>query len=252
MVFENLLSFKKMGILLNLLSREYRISEMAKELSLSKSSISYYVNELQKLGFIERTPRIKLTNTGKILAHQFQLLKLNWEFLNRDVEFWNEHDLESIPEHMLLRISELGNYRIVKSGKAELLKYLQYFRSTVSSASFVRVVSSVLLPECVSVLSRISRDAEVSMLISDDVLSTLSEHYSSELTTLLENGVEIYVIENLRILCLVTDRAICLGLYFKSGEFDIRCGLFSHEKSAISWGLDLFEMLKSKSTPAFG
>jgi predicted transcriptional regulator len=243
---------KKRDIFLRLLSCERRVSEMAKELSLSKSSVSHHVNALQNIGVVEKGSKIKLTNIGKILAHQLRVLELSCKFLSRDMEFWNGHDLDSIPGDMLLRIFELRNCEIVKSDEGELLKYLQSFCSTLSNASFVRIISSVSFPECVSALSKISRNTEVSLLVSDKVFKAISRDYSSLLSRMLENGVEIYVVKNLRLLCLVTDIAVCLGLYLKGGEFDVKCGLISREKSAIKWGLDLFEMLKSKSTPVFG
>lgn len=226
-----------------------RVSDLARNLSMSKSSVSQYVNELSKIGLVEKNQKVELTNVGRILVEQIRLLELNYRSLSREAEFWNNHDLGSIPENMQHRLFELNNYEIVRSEEGEVMGYIRTFCSELSNAHFVKIVSSVVYPEWVHTISRICMEADTSVILSDDAFNMLSRNYILQLGTIL-NRAEILTLNNLRLLCTVTDSALCLGLYQKNGEFDVKCGLISYEESAVKWGLDLFRTLRSKSIPA--
>lgn len=197
---------------------------------------------------MEKSSEISLTNIGKILVKQFQLLEKSYQHLLREADFWNEHDVSSIPDEMLFRIPELGNYKIIRSGRGELLKHLKFFCSTILDSHFVKVISSILLPEFANSIVEVSRNVKVSMILSREVIETFKKDYCYQMSVLVKNRSTIYSIEDLRLLCIITDSAVCLGLYLNNGEFDVRCGLISTERSAIKWGIDLFDKLRERST----
>uniref|UniRef100_UPI00192839D2 transcriptional regulator FilR1 domain-containing protein n=1 Tax=Archaeoglobus neptunius TaxID=2798580 RepID=UPI00192839D2 len=57
----------------------------------------------------------------------------------------------------------------------------------------------------------------------------------------------VFINNSARLLCLTTDRKLCLAPYYLNGEFDISSILLSDTPSAINWGLELFECFERSS-----
>lgn len=64
---------KRGKILAKLYFGRCRVSDLARNLSMSKSSVSQYVNELSKIGLVEKNQKVELTNVGRILVEQIRL-----------------------------------------------------------------------------------------------------------------------------------------------------------------------------------
>ncbi|MDI3498867.1 transcriptional regulator FilR1 domain-containing protein [Archaeoglobus sp.] len=219
------------SIILNLRKRGFRNVELAKMLGVSRALISQHVQKLQELGLVDKGREINLTNSGRIIAEQIHLVNHNLDFLKKDPEFWNRHDLTGIPLHLLFRISELECCEVATSDN-ELFPYISRFFEMISDNDPIKMITCILLPFNFS-LKRIDE-----AIISESLLEKVS------------NYGRIYLMKNPRIFCLISDNAFCMSLPKLSGELDTKAGLISCDASAVRWGKELFEYLKLNSQSA--
>ncbi len=213
-------------------------SEISEMLGISPSAVSDHVKKLVSEGLVRKNGRRhSLTLKGLITLHAADMLERTMSVLKKNREFWEEHDLTAIPPHLLLRLGELGNYRIIKSGENEVLRHKEKFMEIVMGSEWVRAVFGFFLPDYVPLLVRLSQRADVSVVVSGDVAVKL-ERYRN----IMKNfRGELSVCDDLRMVCIASNKGLCLGLFLKNGEYDVQRGMISHDSSAVRWGTDVHD-----------
>ena len=76
----------------------------------------------------------------------------------------------------------------------------------------------------------------------------MKEKNPKELNEYLELGnAKMYVVKDAKLAMVVSDRFLCLSLYFKNGVYDVSEFLISYDKNALMWGKELFDYYLEKS-----
>ncbi len=90
--------------------------------------------------------------------------------MERYPDFWTSHDTEQIPESMKLRIWKIGDYTVLRGDRTNFLGNSSILASALKNVKLVRAVFSVVLPEFLTTLAEISKHADVSIVVTEDVV----------------------------------------------------------------------------------
>lgn len=226
------------------------IKEISELTGISSPLISRHLKILAELGVVEKdNARYILTDKGYFVHLALEKFRKIAEILDKDPEFWETHDFSGIPDEFKLRIDEIGDYKILRSSKDEVLKHYRVFSSIYTNSEIVRVASAIFFPSHPKMFAEMSAKADVETVIPLKAFNTLKSEYKNELEQYLANGGKIYINNDVRLTVIVTERALCMGFFLRDGKYDTESGLLSFDDTAIKWGFELYNYFKNNATP---
>ncbi|MBO8180223.1 MAG: winged helix-turn-helix domain-containing protein [Archaeoglobus sp.] len=237
--------------ILNILSSSPKSTKEISDLTgISSPLISRHLKKLNELGFVEKDgTRYILTDKGYFVYLALEKFRKIVEILDKDPEFWEIHDFSGIPDEFKLRIDEIGDYEILRSGKDEVLRHFKVFSSIYTESKVVRLASAIFFPSHPKMFAEISAKADVEVIIPLKALNKLKSEYREELEHYLSNGGKIYRNDDVKLTVIVTERALCMGFFLRDGKYDTESGLLSLDSSAIRWGFELYNYFKKSAVP---
>jgi predicted transcriptional regulator len=237
--------------ILNVLYRSPKsLKEIGEVTGISIPIISRQLKKLSELGLVVKDGnQYQLTDKGEIVKLALSKFMKIIETLERDPEYWEVHDFSAIPDEFKLRLDELGNYEVLRSGKNEVLKHYRVFSSIYTRSKVVRLISSVFFPQHPQMFVEIASRADVEVILPLKSIKALEKDYSGELKQYFDNGGKMYRHDWIKFTVITTEKALCIGLFMRNGKYDTESGLLSLDETAIKWGFDLFEYFKKSATP---
>lgn len=242
------LSEKRTNVLL-LLTEEPRTSDEIKTaLNVSSTSIMPQIKKLKEGRLIiQDGDYYKLTDMGEIVVEKMEPLLNTIRVFEENYDYWISHDLDAIPEDLINRIEELGNYFLLEPDLNRLFEVPEDFKENLLQSGRIMTFFSYFHPLYFSLYTEIARkEAEIEIILTEPVFKRIEEDFSEQLEELLEaKNVQVYVSdENITLTNVVTDRFCSLVLFDKKGKFDHQ-HLMSFDESALKWCEDLFTHYKN-------
>jgi predicted transcriptional regulator len=191
-----------------------------------------------------------LTELGQLVAHFLEPLNRTLSVLEKEKKFWQEHNINALPEEFLLRISELGNIHIVESKDEEIYESHKEFQDILAKSARVKGIAHMVHPTYPDLfLSIADKGIETSLLLTRTVFEIVAANYSQKISRWLEfDNARLFVFDGeIRFSYIVTDRYLSLTLFYTNGIFDTKRDLISSDPSALKWGEDLFTHFQKKS-----
>ncbi len=244
-------SDKRKNLLILLDSGSKNIDEIRNALDVTATSILPQIKKLIDNDLIVQEDRMyKLTVLGEFIIKKIKPLISALEVVEKNNSYWTGHDLNSIPRHLLERISELGNCTLIEPDLNHIYEPSPKIIDSMSNAKQVSTFASYFNPTYLPLYVELGRkDAELSLNFTQSVWDHLSNEHSNMINELMDmDNVSLYVSkEGIKLTeVTVTDRIMLLGLFDKKGKFDQQF-IMSSEPSALSWGQELFDYFKRLS-----
>ena len=227
------------------------IEKIKSELSETSVSILPQIKVLIDNNLITQTDGIyKLTDLGETITEKVSPFIKNLQILGKNPKFWSEHDTSEIPEHLFNRIREIEDFDIIEID----LRSVYYepnpvVNEYIREADSIKTFITYYAPEYVPVYhERLMAGVPISITTSDYLVG-MAKDYRYEINNLLRlDHTELHICHaDIRIAeVTVTDKMLLLALYSTAGNLDYDF-LVSKSPSAIEWGNELYEYLKSKS-----
>ncbi|WNY27768.1 winged helix-turn-helix domain-containing protein [Methanolapillus ohkumae] len=245
-------SEKRKAVLLLLLESEtLSLDEIKSRLNETSVSILPQIKILidRKLVTLEEG-KYRLTMLGKIITGNVSPFVKNVSVFEKNTSFWSEHDLTSIPEKLLKRIGDIGEFEIIDVD----LRSVYYdpnpvMKDFIKNARYINTFITYYAPEYVSTYyERLLSGIPISV-ITTNYLMEMALKYRNKINDLLRlDNAELYICSaDTKIAeVTITDKVLILFLYSASGNLNYSY-LISQEPSAVLWGEELFEYLKSRS-----
>ncbi len=211
-----------------------------------KSTLYYQIQRLKELGFVEkRGEGYWITQTGNVCLKMMRKLHRCVENLNALLEHFPNHII-SIPEELILRLDELGKFEVVESKTTDILKPHRIVMDLILKAKNIKGVVPIFYPDYPSIFNKIIDNVEtLEIVVTEDVLRAVEIY---ENVKDYSDRFHVYVIrEHPLIAFTVTDYFFSAGFYRLSGDYDFWRVLVSKDKSAVSFGEDLFRYYRNKS-----
>lgn len=221
------------------------LDALRNDLNVSPTTLSHTLRELEenKLIYQDAERNYVLTNIGKIMTRNLIDFNDTAETLRTFESFWLGHDLNAIPDDLLDKIGRLKDSRVISGTPINVLKAYTTIIELLKESKRVQVVSSILIPNIEFIQDIFAGLRGMHFILTEDVLNPSIDSIGREWLGKLPPGYfTLDVIKhNPKIgFFTVTDRFLALVLYRLDGAFDLHSNLISCSKTAIDWGLELF------------
>ena len=244
-------SDKRKNLLMFLDSGSKNIDEIRDKLDVTATSILPQIKKLIDNDLIIQEDRMyKLTVLGEFITKKIKPLISALEVVEKNNCYWTGHDLNSIPRHLLERISELGDCILVEPDLNHIYEPAQKIIDNMANSKRASTFASYFNPSYLPLYVELGRkEAELSLNFTQSVWDHLSNEQSNMIKELMGmDNVSLYISkEGIKITeVTITDKIMLLGLFDNKGKFDQQF-IMSFEPRALRWGQELFDYFKRLS-----
>ena len=244
-------SDKRKNLLMLLDSGSKNIDDIREELDVTATSILPQIKKLIDNDLIVQEDRMyKLTVLGEFIIKKVKPLISALDVVEKNNSYWTGHDLNSIPRHLLERISELGDCTLVQPDLNHFYEPSQKIIDSMVGANRVTTFASYFNPAYLPLYVELGRkESELSLNFTQSVWDHLSQEHSTMINELMDmDNVSLYVSkEGVKLTEItVTEKIMLLGLFDKNGKFDQQF-IMSFKPSALKWGQELFDYFRRLS-----
>ncbi|HZA07715.1 MAG TPA: hypothetical protein VE619_08430, partial [Nitrososphaeraceae archaeon] len=126
--FIELASEQRLLILLRLAEQDTKLSQLAKDLSVTMQEVHRNVNRLMDVGLIKKNSEgtFSLTTFGNTIIKQIPA----YDFLSRNKEYFSDHNLGEIPMKFVHRIGALNNSEHIGGLVAVIERWKQLYNES--------------------------------------------------------------------------------------------------------------------------
>ena len=175
----------RLKLLLSLYESNKTIKELESEFNRKSGNISRGLNDLKSCKLITRLPDKKyaITSIGFLFAKNLQNLFSNFENIDNQERFLEDHSIKSIPNRFLKDISSFSGVSSVKSSITEFAKpinvYLENIKKSTDICMILPVFSKIFMDSIYEAL--IDHEGHLDLLttktIHDLIVKSDSENY---------------------------------------------------------------------------
>ncbi len=246
------LSEKRKNVLLLLREGPKTLYDIRTSLGVTSSGIIPQLRKMEERSLIiQKGKTYALTDIGRLISKSFYNFYGLVKVIEENKYFWEDHEITAIPEELLMRIHELGEYSVYESNPTDMEKPHREYIKNLLSSSWVRGVSPVLHPEYPRAINTLAqRGAYVSIIMTEEVLERIKKDHMPELKEGLgyDNVRFLVCKKDIGVAFTVTDVFLSMRLFLlKDGTYDFYRNIISYEKSALKWGEDLFKHFEKDS-----
>lgn len=133
------------------------------------------IKKLIELGMVIQTDGVySLSEMGTVIATNMQFLLNTLKIYEDNRDFWSEHDLSSIPFHLLTRIGELGQCKVLKPDLSHIFKVQEDIVKCMLASSRIMVFVSAVHPAYhVACLEFIEKKIDVTIIMTESVFENI-------------------------------------------------------------------------------
>jgi len=217
---------------------------ISKRLNVHQSSISHEIRKMIEEKFIAKTTRgYRLTNIGQIYILSLDNFNAMLGSFSQHKDFIINHDINCIPGNHQMMMGTLfrGNDSMEVNSLKPYHKF-EYLKHHLSISRKIFAASSVLIPELAKSMLQAARNgAKVKVILNGEILQSMKTDFPSilEEASSLED-VELYRNNEVKLLLIITESNLFLGLHRPDGSFDRDNIIFGEDEGAKIWGNALF------------
>jgi predicted transcriptional regulator len=232
-----------------------RLADLRGKVNSNAPNTSSKAKELEEMGLVE-----KVDGDYKLTAHGSTIL----EMINNDFDyyviyekfknFWDAHRMDAIPSEFLKRLGELKNSELLACTKTNAnAPFEALFKALISLDEFFYGLAPIYhkaWKELPKVL--INKDIDTKLILTKSVFNEKVRILSDEGVNDFDKKAIFFEIPEDRSLpaFMVCEKFMFMSLESKnSSDVYLNSMLYSTDKKAIQWALDLFEFYKSKAKP---
>ncbi|HIH75300.1 MAG TPA: winged helix-turn-helix domain-containing protein [Methanosarcina sp.] len=245
------LSEKRKDVLLLLEEGPKTGDEIKTALNVNSTSIMPQIKKLKEGRLIVQDEKsaYRLSDMGEIVVEKMEPLLDTVRVFEENYDYWINHDFTAIPENLLNRIDELGNYFMLEADLNRLFEVPEDFKKNLLESKNIKMFLSYFNPLHIEIYSElIKKGAEMCLILTEPVFDRMKKDYYEDLKALVESkNSKVYICDkNVTLKNVVTERFCSLVLFDKKGKFDHQ-RLMSFDESALKWCEDLFSHYKEIS-----
>jgi predicted transcriptional regulator len=250
----SLLTFseKRRDLLLFLLEQPSTLTNIRKKFNVSSPEIAPRIREMESANLMYKDPSTKmytLTTTGKIIAKSFKPFVDMVGLLEKNEDFWNDHDLSGIPDHLLGRLVDLKDCDFYVDRLENIYDSHKTFTENIERSSVIKGVSPIFFPSYPDFFMQLAeKDVPTSLILTKDVYDKVEREHAEKMRAYYDGKyTELSLLDSAKVAFVVTDVFFSMSLFFKSGNYDPRTDLICFDKMGIQWGNDLFDHYLSQA-----
>jgi predicted transcriptional regulator len=244
-------SKKRENLLLFLIDGPKTLEDIRNSLNVTSSGMIPQIRKLEEQNLVQREgKKYLLTDTGMIIAEMFNSFVKTIDIIEKYKDFWAFHDINAIPFHLLKRLYELGNCRLVESKISEIYEpHKEFMKYITGSKKFMGIapIFHQLYPQLFVQLAE--SGADVSIILTKDIYEKTVKGHADMIEKFISfENAQLFVSNyDIRLACAVTDSFLSISFFFKNSSYDSQSELVSSETTAIKWGEELCDYFIKKS-----
>jgi predicted transcriptional regulator len=208
---------------------------------------------LEKEGLIFHQNKVySLTCLGTLIVHYLKPFDATLSVIESQKQFWQEHDIGSLPYVFLIRIGELKDLKIIETSLEESFEPHNQFLDKIIKSRQVAGISPIVHPVYPKFFLSLAREGrKVRLILTKNAFNKIKREYFEMLLSGLQyDNAQLWIYDqDLRFAYIVTDTYFSMGLFFNNGVFDSKRDIVSTDPSAMGWGEDLFMYYMNRSHP---
>jgi len=238
-------------IMLRLRDGGMTANDLGAEMNMRTSTILHKIKEMMEEDLVmKKGTRYFLTNIGKIQTILLDELVAAIVLLNQYKDYWLNHDLRGIPDHLLASIGMIIQSEMMTSDPLTPLNALDNFVKEVSKSNHVCGVSSFIAPGFAEMIDNCTkRGARIELILTQELYDIILNDQTEILANLHGFGnLKIYTINSdMNIGFTVTESILALALCRNDGKIDLGSEIICNGNYAVEWGKELFRYYKTRS-----
>jgi predicted transcriptional regulator len=262
-----LTSSVRTDIVLRLFETTTPTETLLSEIDASDSGVYNALSTLRNRGLVtERDAGWKLTAHGHLVAESVAAWQSSEDFLGQDPAFWKNHEIDVIPAAFRGRLSEIGDYEIIRDTPQEPNRCMDVAISMLESAHSCDITTPYYSKPH---QQAIPTDPETRLLVTPEVLDVSFQRYKDGHRENLNNlDPATLRLTDCQFASVVTDDKLKFELPTVSGTTRNQHGetgttvpsehgsvagttalFISETERAVQFGRELFESLWAESDP---
>lgn len=240
-----LTSTMRTKLLLALYPKSKNLDELRKELSKPSATILHGLKELENVNLINKNQKYyNLSSNGYLLTANMIKLIENWDSINKNKDFWDNHDLKDIPEDVLKNIYLLKDAEYINSTTSDLSNAFTNYIAQIKNATQLRIILPIYSENHFKQLIKLLNGEKLEnleLVVSEHILRSIKRNKFFKNALLEHEKINIISIEkNLKIFLTCADKFISLSLFFKDGHYDDSQILMATDENALKWASSLY------------
>lgn len=244
-------SDKRKRLLLLLQDGPKTMSEILSYLNFTTTGMLPQIRKLEEWNLVTQDGKMYLlTEIGQVITRHLCPLVKTVEVIEKQEDFWKLHDIRSIPSPLLMKIYQLGNYRIIESSIEEIYEPHKEFLENILKSKKLLGISPIVHPIYPDFFLQLAeKGIEVSFILTKKAFNKVEKEYHDKLAHVLSlQNVSLYISDDdIKLACVSTDRFFSVSFFLKNGVFDSRNDVVSFDESALLWGEELFNYFRERS-----
>lgn len=234
-------SFVRLKILATLFEKPQNMKEMTGNTSLSYSSISSNIHDLELKHMVYReNNRYYLTNSANVKIQNILELKRVFCLLNEFFNILDGHIVDVIPNESVAELYLLGKANLMESSGVDAYRTYNFIEKCLLEAESVKCIMPFYQEQFFTVLNElICKNRDVEILVPKGDLEVFEEKSGIEDLSPFDE-VDSFLL-------IVTDNVMILGLFMENGFFDQNRLLTSKNEESIEWANRLFKNFKKRN-----
>lgn len=247
------ISSVRMKIIISLMDGPKKTKQLRELTGIQSSTILHGISELEKQKIVSRDGDIYfLSEIGQILTPKVIDVIKTLFILKNNQNLWLDHQINDIPNDLLMRIGDLSNSMLIESDNVNISKVHENHIENVLKSKDIKGVSPIFYPIYSEIFKAIiERGIKVELILTDDVLNKTIDSLDNgvnDMKKLLSTGnLILWILNDVQAAFTVTDRFVTLGLFFLDGRYDSNKNLFSNDDDAIKWANKLFDYYRQRA-----
>ena len=248
------ISSVRTNIMISLSEGPKKTKELKELTGIQASTLLHGINELEKQKLISKKgDDLFLSEIGVISTFKWiEVIKIH-ELLKNTKKLWLNHNIEAIPQNLLVKLGDLSRSKLIEDNSDGLLNTDKRYIQMVSNAKEIKCVSPSCMDYTKTFTELLKGNACVELILTNEIMEkTINSLNSTDLNEfkrlLSQEKLKIWEInKEIKIAFTVTDNSLRLSLFSADGIYDPSLILVNDQDDAVKWGNILFDYYQKKS-----
>ncbi len=217
------------------------LDELRKELKKPSATILHGLKELETTNLVKKVQKYyELTSNGYLITTNLIKLIENWYAVNKNKQFWNNHDLSGIPTDALKNMYLLKDAQYIQSTTSDLSNAFNSYLKLISKAKTLKILLPIYSENHFKYLIKIINNEHLKsleLIINEKLEKSIAQNEDFKKSILEHEKVKVKVIQReINLFLTYSHDFISLTLFFKDGHYDDSEILISKEdENALKW-----------------
>lgn len=244
------MSQKRRELLLLLKNGGRKIEDIVSTLHVTPTGMLPQIKKLKEESLIfQENKEYRLTPLAEILVEKMEPLIDTLEVIEKNLHYWQERDLSSLPHSSLERLNELKSCSLIEPDPGNIFEPPPTFLENIQKSKRILSYSSIFHPIFPEIFRKKEQDAEITLIVTQKIYERLKNDFKKELELYMagEKKRLFVCIDDIKIAMIVKTECFMSADFLTSkGTFDQET-IISFEPAPMQWAEDLILYYKDKS-----